>query len=291
MRRRTLLGLVAAVGSGAGCLTSHPLPPVRGRVVRTSVVGVRDGSETVLLRATPEAVEDAAAMRAARAAAAGSDASAPPAPLNVTSGVSGELSRRFDAVRYYLTVDHESRVRLYGVAPGESLRYRARPEVFREVLPGDRVLFAIGPGGSPRFKNATTIFRTGTVTRKRLRVVSETSTSCGGALCLGTDTDVRTVFAVTPDGVRRDGGPDVSLPLSEARLTELRDRFDGARLSVAVDHDVGGRTVTRTYRADRAPFNRLPLGDPTAFAVETVEDGSRVSALDPDSPFYADQPW
>ena len=289
MKRRTLLGVVAAVGSTTGCLESHPLPPVRGRVVRTSVAVVRDGTETVLFRATPEGVEDAPALRAARAAAAENETSAASPDsdsasptLNVSAGVGEALARRFDAVRYYLTVEHESRVHFYDVAPGQRLRYRARPEVFRQVMPGDRVLFAIVPGGSPRFKNAASILREGTVTRKRLRVATESQ---------GNDVTVRTVFTATPDGVRRDGGPDVSLPLSESRLTTLRDRFDEVRLSMRVDHAVGGGTVTRTYRADRRPFNRLPFDDATSFAVETVEAGARISALDPDSPFYDEEPW
>lgn len=295
MNRRTFIGSLAALGglgAGSGCLgshplRSHPLPPVRGRVVRTSVVGVRDGdTEDVLLTATPDEVDLADAMRAARAETVGSDAAggdggdATPA-FAVPPALHTALLDRFDDVRYYLTVDHRSRVRVYGVEPGDRLRYRTRPEVFRRVVPADRVLFTVRPAGSPYFQNTNAILREGTVVRKRVRV--------------GPKDGLRTVLTVTPDGVSREDGPDLSLPVSEERLERLRDRFPAVRLTATVEHALGDGTFTRSYYADRRPFNRLTPGRTTQFAVETTSSDSsaagRITTLDPDSPFYADEPW
>ena len=288
MNRRTFLGLLAALGTTSGCLGTHPLPPVRGRVVRTSVVGLRDGEdgETVLMTATPDEVDLADAMREIQTAdgnggkSSGGEASAP--QFTVPPSVNDALLDRFDEVTYHVTVDHRSRVRVYGVSPGDRLRYQTRLDVFRRLVPADRTLFTVRPVGPPRFQNTNSVVREGTVRRKRLRV--------------GQNGDLRTVLTVTPDGAKQGGGPDVTLPVSEERLESLRDRFPTVRLAVAVEHAVGEETFVRTYRADRAPFNRVTPGKTTQFAVETVgtDDGGpaeRIPTLDPDSPFYDAQPW
>lgn len=283
MNRRAFLGLFAALASAAGCLGSHPLPPVRGRVVRTSVVGVSDGDESVLLTATPDEIDLADAMREAAAAESDGGSSGGDAPrFAVPPAVHDALLDRYEDVRYHLTVEHRCRVRTYGVAPGDRLRYRTRRGVFRRLLPGDRTLFTVRPAGPPRFQNTNSVVREGTVRRKRLRV--------------GPADGLRSVLTVTPDGVRRGDGPDVSLPVSEERLEDLRDRFPNVRLDVDVEHSVGDETFVRTYRADRAPFNRLEPGATAGFAVETVNaDGGgpveRIPTLDPDSPFYGGGPW
>lgn len=301
MNRRTLLGLFAALGTTSGCLGSHPLPPVRGRVVRTSVVGVRDGGdvEDVLLVVTPDAVDPGPEMVDARESAAsaggssgggdggdgdeGDDGSSAPT-FAVPPPVHDALLDRFDEVRYHLTVDHRTPVHVYGVAAGDRLRYRTRAEVFRRLVPADRTLFTVRPVGPPRFQNTNSVVREGAVRRKRLRV--------------GPDGDLRTVLTATPDGTSRGDGPDldVSLPVSEERLERLRDRFPTVRLAVDVEHAVGEEAFVRTYRADRTPFNRLAPGESGQFAVETVDTDApgvveRISTLDPDSPFYDDRPW
>ena len=304
MNRRTFigsLGAVGALGATAGCLgshplRSHPLPPVRGRVVRTSVVGVRDGdAQDVLLTATPDEVDLAETMRAVRAEVAagndgtsdsgdsGNDSDATPA-FAVPPALHAALLDQFDDVQYYLTVDHRSRVRVYGVEPGDRLRYRTRPEVFRRVVPADRALFTIRPVGAPYFQNTNAVLREGTVRRKRLRV--------------GPKGDLRTVLTVTADGVDRGSGDasDVSVPVSQERLELLRDRFEAVRLAVTVEHTLGERTFTRSYYTDRRPFNRLTPGRTTQFAVETVssddsEAAGHITTLDPDSPFYDSPPW
>ncbi len=284
MNRRAFLGLLAALVPTAGCLGHHPLPPVRGRVVRTSVVGVSDGDENVLLTATPDEIDLADPMREATAeAGSGGSSGGDDAPrFAVPPAVHDALLDRYEGVRYHLTVEHRCRVRAYGVAPGDRLRYRTRREVFRRLLPGDRTLFTVPPAGPPRFQNTNSVVRGGTVRRKRLRV--------------GPADGLRSILTVTPDGVRRGDGPAVSLPVSEEQVENLRDRFPNVRLAVDVEHSVGDATFVRTYRADRAPFNRLEPGATAEFAVETVnaDDGGpveRIPTLDPDSPFYDAGPW
>ena len=287
MNRRTFIGSLAGlgvVGSSAGCLGSHPLPPVRGRVVRTSVVGVRDGdAEDVLLTATPDEVDLAETMRRMRAetATAGGDGSDSTPTFAVPPALHTALLDQFDDVRYFLTVDHRCRVWVYGVEPGDRLRYRTRPEVFRRVVPADHALFTIRPAGSPYFQNTNAILREGTVLRKRVRV--------------GPKDDLRTLLTETPDGVRRGDGPDLSLPVSQERLELLRDRFEAVRLVVVVEHTLGDGSFTRSYYADRRPFNRLSPGRTTQFAVETTSSDSgaagRITTLNPDSPFYDSPPW
>ena len=298
MNRRTFIGSLAgvgALGAASGCLSqplrSHPLPPARGRVVRTSVTAVRDGDgEDVLLTATPDEVDLAETMRRMRAETAtaggdGSDGGDSTPTFAVPPALHTALLDEFDDVRYYLTVDHRCRIRVYGVEPGDRLRYRTRPEVFRRVVPADHALFTIRPAGSPYFQNTNAVLREGTVLRKRLRV--------------GPKGDPRTVLTVTPDGIDRgDGGgdaSDVSLPLSHEQLELLRGRFEAVRLVAVVEHTVGDGSFTRSYYADRQPFNRLTPGRTTQFAVETTSSDSaaagRITTLDPDSPFYDDQPW
>lgn len=283
MNRRTFLGALGAagaLGATAGCLGAHPLPPVRGRVVRTSLVGVSDGTEDILLVATPDVVDPGPEMVDARSAAPDDGGSEPwftaPAPIRDV------LLDRFDELHYYVTVEHRNSVGSYDISPGERLRYRTRLGVFRRLIPDDRTLFTIQPVGSRRFQNTNSVFRGGAVVRKRLRV--------------GQAGDLRTVLTVTPEGTTRGGGPDVSLPVPDERLEALRDRFPTVRLAVEVEHALGGRTFARTYRADRGPFNRLVPGERGEFAVETVDSDQpgiveRIATLDPDSPFYDDQPW
>ena len=288
MNRRTFLGLFAALGTTAGCLGSHPLPPVRGRVVRTSVVGVHDGEANVLLTTTPDEVDLGDAVRGIEPVAesgessGGGDAGASAPRFTVPPAVHDALLDQFDDVTFHVTVEHRCRVRVYGVHPGDRLRYRTRVEVYRRVFSGDRMLFTIRPAGSPHFQNTNSVVREGTVRRKRLLV--------------GPSGDLRTALSVTPDGVSRGEGPDVSLPMADERLEELRDRFPTVRLAVDVEHAVGDRTFARTYTAERRPFNRLEPGADTRFAVETADtdDGGpseRIPTLDPDSPFYDDEPW
>ena len=289
MNRRTFIGSLAALGTASGCLGSHPLPPVRGRIARISVVAVRDSStEDVLLTATPDEVDLAEAMRAVRSSegsggdgSGGASSDSTPA-FAVPPSLHEALLDRFDDVRYHITVDHRCHIRVYGVEPGDRLRYRTRPEVFRRVAPADHALFTIRPAGSPYFQNTNAVVREGTALRKRVQV--------------GPKDDLRTALTVTPDGVNRGGGPDLSLPMSEERLELLRDRFEAVRLTVTVEHALGNRTFTRSYYADRSPFNRLPLGRSTQFAVETVSSDDsgatgRITTLDPDSPFYDSPPW